>query len=242
MKKLSTLFMAFSFAFAANAQTTVYTTGQTYTDDWSGWSVPVTSNANGSINGAYMYIFSSTAAGAYTVEIKRQFTINSSDLDIYLSATSENSTISVLHSTDNMTYTEIGSGIWASGGLSNSTIVVPTFNPGMTTFWLKLKMVGTAPGVASQSIFNNLKIDADLTTSGMEDFKLGSSVIYSGGMLEIKSLMQQYEVQVYDINGQLVVAEQNMKSYDFSAHNSGLYFVTFLYEGKRKTLKIANVN
>ena len=161
MKKIFTLFAVLASLFV-QSQTTEYTTGQTYTDAWTGWSTPVTTGTTGSsINGAYIYTFSGTNGMAHTIEIYRQFTINSNDLDLYLSATTQNATVSILYSTDNISYTEIGSQTWAPVPFSQSTLIVPTFNPVVPTFYLKLKIVGTF-GSGGQSNFNNFKIDAVL--------------------------------------------------------------------------------
>jgi len=162
MKKLFTLLSCFFLLIAAKAQTTEYTTGQTYADAWTGWSTPVVTGTTGSnINGVNMYIFSGTNGVAHTIEIYRQFTINSNDLDLYLAATTQGTTVSVLYSTDNISYSEIGSQVWAPIPFSQSTIVIPTFDPVVSTFYLKLKIVGTFGG-SGQSIFNSLKIDAVL--------------------------------------------------------------------------------
>jgi hypothetical protein len=335
MKKLSALLVGLLIAFSGQSQTTVYTTGQSYTDAWTGWSTPVTTGTTAqSINGAYIYTFSGMASSAFTIEIYRQFTIDSDDLDIYLGATTQNATVSVLISTDNVSYTEIGSQVFGPG-FATSTLVIPTIDPAATTFYLKLKMVGTFASPA-QSNFNNLKIDAVLnstnsvavspaatqniltgangtlltateapsaatsrewkysTTSGsgyvsfaptqtgatytpnfatagtyyvvcvsnfsgdvqtsnqvqinvtapagIDDFTIGSNVRYANGMLDIITPLQNYNVQIFDINGQVICSEQNLKSFDFAGKDPGIYFVSFYYNGERKTLKIAHLN
>jgi hypothetical protein len=336
MKKLSTLLVGLLLAFAGQSQTTVYTTGQAYADAWTGWSTPVTTGTTAqSINGGNVYTFSGTNGVAHTIEIYRQFTINSNDLDLYLAATTQNATVSIWHSTDNVSYTQIGSQVWAPMPFSTSTLVVPTFDPISTTFYLKLKIVGTF-GSGGQSNFNSLKIDAVLnstnsvavspiatqniltstngtvlsateapsaatsrewkysTTSGsgyvsfsptqtgttytpnfatagtyyvvcvsnfsgdsqtsnqvqinvtapaaLEDFTIGANVRYANGMLNVVTPIQNYNVQIFDINGQLIISEQNLKSFDFAGNNPGIYFVSFYYNGERKTLKIAHMN
>ncbi|MBK6526394.1 MAG: T9SS type A sorting domain-containing protein [Crocinitomicaceae bacterium] len=335
MKKLSTLLFGVLLAAAGQSQTTVYTTGQTYADAWTGWSTPVTTGTTSqSINGANIYTFSGMASTAFTIEIYRQFTINTSDMDLYLGATTQNATVSVWISADNVSYTQIGSQVFGAG-FATSTIVIPTVNPPSTTFYLKLRMVGTFASPA-QSNFNNLKIDAVLsstnsvsisplttqniltstngtvltateapsaatsrewkysTTSGsgyvsfssaqtgttytpnfatagtyyvvcvsnfsgdsqtsnqvqinvsapasLEDFTIGANVRYTNGMLNVVTPIQNYNVQIFDINGQLIISEQNLKSFDFAGNNPGIYFVSFYYNGERKTLKIAHMN
>lgn len=334
MKKLLTLFLSAAAIFGSQAQTTVYTTGQSYADAWTGWSSPVvTGISSSSVNGANIYTFSGMSGASFTVETYRQFVINSNDIDIYLSATTQNATISVEFSTDNVSYTSIGSLVFGSG-FSLSTLVIPAYDPVVTTFYLKLKMTGTF-GSPSQTNFNSLKIDAVLnstnavsvtpsstqnlltatngtvlsatespsaassrewkysTTSGsgyvafspaqtgltytpnfatagtyyvvcvsdfsgdvqtsnqvqinvtapatVEEFALGSSVIYGNSLLQINTSLQNYSVQVFDLNGQVLVSEQNLKHYDFSAHDQGIYFVTFWYNGDRKTVKVAHL-
>lgn len=326
--------MCFFVAFAANTQTTVYTTGQTYPDAWTGWSTPVvTGITSSSVNGAYIYNFNGTASTAFTVETYRQFTINSNDLDFYLTATTQNATVSIEYSTDNVSYSQIGTQNWGAG-FAVSTLIVPTFDPVVTTFYIKLKMVGTF-GSPSQTNFNSLKIDAvlnsansvsiaptatqtiatstngtmltaseapsaatsrewkysstsgsgyvsfgvaetgttytpnfavngtyyvvcesnfsgDVQTSnevqinvsgsiGIDAQEINTSVIYSNQLLEIRTNALDYQVQIYNIQGQIVFTQNNLKTYDFGTMEEGIYFVTVIYNGERKTWKIANV-
>ena len=243
MNKIITLLLSLMTVIAAQSQTTEYTTGQTYTDAWTGWSTPVTTGTTGSsINGANMYIFTGTNGVAHTIEIYRQFTINSNDLDLYLAATTQNATVSIQHSTDNVTYTEIGSQVWGAG-FSQSTLIVPTFNPITTTFYLKLKIVGTFGG-SGQSVFNNLKIDAVLNSgsASVGEFEMGSTVFYANKMLNVNTGIINYNVEIFDLNGRLIGSHPNMKSFDFTNYEGGLYFVAFTYNGERKTLKIAHIN
>lgn len=236
MKKLLLSFIGLTSLYVT-AQTTVYTTGQTYTDAWTGWSTPVTTNVtSSSVNGVNIYNFSGTASTSFTAEIYRQFTINSNDLDIYLSATTQNCTISVEYSTDNVSYTQIGSQVWGPG-LAVSTLVIPTFDPTVSTFYLKLKMNGTF-GSPSQSSFNNLKIDAVLNTSAVEEFSLGSNVIFSNGILQVNSSSQNYNVAIYNLSGQKIISENNAKMFDLTAQENGIYFVTYTSGDFRKTIKI----
>ncbi|MBK9190694.1 MAG: T9SS type A sorting domain-containing protein [Crocinitomicaceae bacterium] len=163
MKKLFT-FLSACFVFSLAAQTTVYTTGQTYADAWTGWSTPVVTNiSSSSVNGANIYSFNGTTGQAYTIETYRQFTINSDDIDFWLGATTETCLVSIEISLDNISYTQVGSQNWGAG-FSTSTLIVPTVDPGGTTFYVKLKMAGTF-GSPSQANFNNLKIDAVLNST-----------------------------------------------------------------------------
>lgn len=242
MKKTFTLFFSLFMVWGANSQTTVYTTGQSYSDAWTGWSAPVTTGTSGqSINGAYIYTFSGMSGNNFSVEITRQFTIYTNDMDIYLAATTENATVSVEFSTDNVTYTSIGSQNWGAG-FSLSTLIIPAYNPAASTFYLKLKMTGTF-GTSGQTNFNNLKIDAVVTgTASTEEFSLGKSVFYKHGLLEINTSLQNYDVAIFDINGRLITAEKNLKSFSFEGRNPGIYFVSIAHEGERKTIKISHVN
>lgn len=316
----------------AQAQTTVYTTGQTYADAWTGWSTPVVTNVtSSSVNGVNIYTFNGTNGNAYTIETYRQFTINSNDLDFYLAATAQNTVVSIEYSQDNISYTSIGSLAYGAG-FSYSSLVLPTYDPVVTTFYIKLKMVGTF-GSAGQALFNNLRIDAVLnstnavsiapvalqnilvgvngntltasespssatsrewkysTTSGsgyvafgtpqtgttytpnfaaagvyyvvcesnfsgdvqvsneveinvgtasVDEFKLGSTVIFNHGLLQIFSAIPDYQVQIFDLTGKLIVAEQNLKTYQFDSQIPGIYFVTFTMNNDRRTLKIVH--
>jgi len=146
-----------------NAQTTEYTTGQTYGDAWTGWSTPVTSNvSSSSVNGADIYVFSGTNGQSYTVEMYRQFNINSNDIDLYLAATCENATVSIELSQDNVSYTQVATQSWGAG-FSQSTIIAPTIDPISSTFYLKIVVSGTF-GSPSQLQLNNFKIDAILSS------------------------------------------------------------------------------
>lgn len=163
MKKLFTLLTS-CFVFSLGAQTTVYTTGQTYADAWTGWSTPVVTNiSSSSVNGANIYSFNGTTGQAYTIETYRQFTINSDDIDFWLGATTESCTVSIEISLDNISYTQVGSQVWGPG-FATSTLIAPTVDPGGTTFYVKLKMAGTF-GTPAQANFNNLKIDAVLNST-----------------------------------------------------------------------------
>lgn len=242
MKKIFAL-LAVLICFFAQSQTTEYTTGQTYPDAWTGWSTPVVTGTTGSsINGVNMYIFTGTNGVAHTIEIYRQFTINSNDLDLYLNATTQNTTVSILYSTDNVSYTEIGSQVWGAT-FSQSTLLIPTYNPVVSTFYLKLKIVGTF-GSNGQSVFNNFKIDAVLNggSATVSEFKMGSTVFYSNSALTVNTGIINYNVQIFDLNGRLIGSHPNLKSFDFTNYEPGIYFAAFTYNGERKTLKIAHSN
>ena len=158
MKKIFT-FLSVCFLGLSFAQTTEYSTGQTYGDPWTGWSTPIeTGTTASSVNGADIYTFSGTNGQAYTVETYRQFTINSNDIDIYFSATCENAVISVEYSSDNVTYSQIGS-LTFGAGFGNQTLIIPTYDPVLPTYYLKLKVAGTF-GSPSSLQLNNFKIDA----------------------------------------------------------------------------------
>lgn len=162
MKQIFT-FLSLLFLGAAFSQTTEYTTGQTYPDAWTGWSTPIeTGTTASSVNGANIYTFSGTNGQAYTVETYRQFTINSNDIDLYLSATCANATVSIEYSSDNVTYAQIGS-LAYGGGFGNQTLIIPTYDPVVTTFYLKIKVAGTF-GSPSSLQLNNFKIDAVLNS------------------------------------------------------------------------------
>lgn len=158
MRTIFTLLLM-AFSLSSIAQTTEYTTGQTYGDAWTGWSTPVTSNvSSSSVNGADIYVFSGTNGQSYTVEMYRQFNINSNDIDLYLAATCENATVSIELSQDNVSYTQVASQNWGAG-FSQSTIIAPTIDPISSTFYLKIVVSGTF-GSPSQLQLNNFKIDA----------------------------------------------------------------------------------
>lgn len=334
MKKLFTLLSCFFLLLAAKSQTTEYETGQTYPDAWTGWSIPVvTGITSSSVNGANIYQFNGVASTPFTVETYRQFTINSNDLDLYLVATTQNAIVSIEYSTDNVSYSEIGTQTWGAG-FAVSTLIVPTFDPVVPTFYLKLKMIGVF-GSPAQTNFNSLKIDAVLNTgnsvsiaptatqniltsangtvltstelpsaatsrewkysltsgsgyvsfgvaqtsttytpnfatadtyyvvcvsnfagdiqtsnevqinvtapASIDEFKIGAAVTYSNSFMKINTGLQNYTVQIYDIHGQIIESHHDLKSFDFSEYNNGIYFVSIYYMDQRRTLKIAHV-
>lgn len=168
MKKLFTFLLASLSLGAVQSQTTVYETGQNYTDAWTGWTAPVTSNVSGSsVNGVNIYTFtlSGGAGASYSLETTRAFSIASNDIDLYLAATTQNATLSIEYSEDNSAWTSIGS-LTYGAGFSQQSLVIPSYAPGPTNFYLKLKMTGTV-GSPSQAQFNNLKIDADLASESV---------------------------------------------------------------------------
>ena len=245
MKKLFTLLMV-SAAFSSNAQTTVYETGQTYGDDWTGWSAVLTSGVTSDSYSANTWTFQ--VSGTYDIEITRQFSINSQDLDIYWSCTASSATAEVLHSTDGSTWSSVQTLSYGSSfGLS--TMVIPTFNPTQETFYLKLKMSGTPTSGPMSCIYNNMYIDADLNNpfpggggANVEEYDLAASVIYSGGLLQIITALQGYTVNIYNISGQLIKTDINLKNFDFGSYKSGVYLVNVLSEdGKSKTFKISHL-
>ena len=162
MKSIFTLLLAFSIGLAF-AQTTEYTTGNGTTDDWTGWSTPIVTNVSAdSYTGIHSWQFSGTNGQSYTMESYRQFDINSNDIDIYLNCLTQNATFSVEHSTDNVSYTEIGSST-VGAGYSINNLLIPTFDPTTPTFYLKIKLSGTF-GSPSNTQLYDMKIDAVLNT------------------------------------------------------------------------------
>ena len=239
MKKIFTLLTLLLVGSAGISQTTVYETGQVAGDPWTGWSVVTETNCTAAVTGANGYAFSGTNGATYTAEIKRQFTFSSNDIDIYFAATSANSTISIEYSTDDVSYTQIATMNWGAG-YSQSQIVEPTFDPGGGTFYLKLKVTGTF-GSPSNTTFNTFKIDAVLNSSGIDNFEMGSTILFANKHLEIVPTIPNYTVQIMDITGKVITTEKNMTQYDFSSHSNGVYFISLTAEdGSRKTVKIAN--
>src|SRR5690606_10629059 len=75
----------------------------------------------------------------------------------------ENATGSVEISTDDVSYSSLGSYNWPGGGATQSTLTIPTVDPGVSTFWIKLKMIGTFGSPASVQ-FYSFYINAVLNT------------------------------------------------------------------------------
>lgn len=244
MKKLFTLLMV-SAAFSSNAQTQVYATGQTYGDDWTGWTTPVTSGVSNDMFSANTWTFS-LSGGTYSIETTRAFAINSQDIDIYWAASTQDSDIEVLHSTDGSTWSPVQSLNYGTG-FQQQTIVIPTFNPSQENFYLKLKMTGTA-GSPPSAIYNSMYINADLSNpftgggANVEEYELAANVIYSGGLVQIITALQGFTVNIYNIQGKLIKTDINLKNFDLSSYKAGVYLVNVLSEdGKAKTFKISHL-
>lgn len=240
MMKTFTFLVAGLLSAAALAQTTVYETGSGVSDPWTGWSTPVTYNCSGAVGGPNTYQFTGTNGQTYTFELYRQFLINSNDIDVYLAASTQNATISVEYSTDNVSYTQIGTQNWASG-YAQSTIVIPTYDAGgITSFYLKIKGSGTF-GSPSNTQLNTFKIDAVLNSNGVDEFDYGTNVLYSNGMIQMFTTMQQYTINIFNLGGQKIASEVNMTNFDMSGFQKGIYFVNVMNkEGEQKTFKIAH--
>lgn len=239
MKTLFTL-LFISILSLGYSQTTVYTTGQTYTDAWTGWSTPVVTNVSSSaVNGANIYSFSGSASDVYSLEITRQFNISSSDIDIYLAATTQDADLYVEFSTDGVAYTQVGTQNWPSG-YAQSTLLIPTWNPGVSSFYLKIRMTGTF-GSPSSALLNNLRIDADLTGASVENFDQLYQMNFTNSMLNVNAAFADYTINIYDITGQLIHKEIALTEYDFNRHHQGVYLVSIeTASGLRKTIKIVN--
>ena len=236
----TTLLFIFIGTSIINAQTTVYETGQNSSDAWTGWSTPVTTGILGqSINGINIYNFNTEASGTYSIEITRQFNINSTDIDVYLNATTQNSTVELLYSSNNTTWTSMGN-VTSGATFGLQTLIVPTYNPIVTSFYLKIKITGTI-GTQLSATINSLKIDADLNLPivGLNENSIDYKLIYSNNQLIVDGDISNYKVSIYDMLGKIIVSENNLKFYDFNNFNNGIYFVTLtLKSGERKTIKV----
>lgn len=158
MNKIFTL-LALTCSLMLNAQTQVYETGQSYGDDWTGWTTPVTTG-NVSGNSYSANIWSFTVSSPYTIETTRSFNINSQDIDIYLYVSSQNSLLSIEHSVDGTNWTSLQSQAYG-GSMSLQTMIIPTVNPQAQNFYLKIKLESTG-SPASMAAFQKMEIRADL--------------------------------------------------------------------------------
>ena len=86
--------------------------------------------------------------------------------------------------------------------------------------------------------FNNLKIDAVLNTSSVEEFSLGTNVIFANGILHVNPAAQNYNISIYNLSGQRIFSENNAKTCDLTAKENGIYFVSYTSGDFRKTIKI----
>jgi hypothetical protein len=242
MKKLYVMSLLTLVGVVTNAQTTEYETGTTIGDPWTGWSTPVVSNTSGSVNGANIYMFSGTASQSYTLETYRQFTINSNDIDLYLTVSTQDATASVEYSSDNISYTEIGTQNWGSG-LSQSTLVIPTYDPVVSTYYLKIKVSGTF-GSPSTTQLVSFRIDAVVNAGAAidEEENLTTSVVYSNGNIAITSDLIDYTVSIADLSGKLISYGTNVDELDLTNYKNGLYILSVISkEGTRETFKINHV-
>ena len=323
--------MTVAFAVISNAQTLVYSTGQTYGDDWTGWTAPVTTNSSSGTFSANTWTFNVT--GSYSIETTRAFSINSSDLDMYWAASTQNATIEILHSTDGSNWSSVQTQNYSSG-FQQQTMVVATFNPQQQNFYLKLKMTGTA-GSPPSAIYNNFYINADLNspfasntvsiaptstqniqpgvngttltatesttadsrewkwsttsgsgyqsftsaetgttytpnfasagtyyvicestwggsteqsnevqinvsaTSGIGELVVGKEIIYSNHQLQVVLQDADYTVNIYNSNGMLIVSQKNLKHYNLSGFEKGIYLVDIRNNEGRQTIRIS---
>ena len=239
MKHFYTLLLFVFLLSISFAQTTVYTTGQNNSDPWTGWTTPVTTNvSNSSVNTADIYTFSlSGGSGAsYSIETTRAFNIQSTDIDIYLAATTQNATLSVEYSEDNSTWTSIGS-VSYGAGFAQQTLIIPTYAPGAVNFYLKIKMIGTV-GSPSNASLNNLKIDAVLSSGIKPTIDLSNAITYYNNTLNV-NIKQDFNLVIYDLSGKIINRAKNQAKYDLSNLNAGIYFAkVILKSGQVKTIKL----
>jgi hypothetical protein len=239
MKLLASLLVFLSLNISI-AQTTEYETGQNSSDAWTGWSTPVVTNVtNSSINGINIYNFVlDNSANTYSLEISKQITINSSDLDFYLNTTSESSTISLSISTDNSTWTEIGTSTTTGFGLNQ--MVVPTINPQNLNFYVKIKLSGSI-GSQSAAMINSLVIKADMNSPlvSVKELKDDTDLKFYNNTIFINSDQSNYSVSLFDLSGKLLMQKSNITNYSLFDFPKGIYFVTYQNSnGYRKTIKI----
>lgn len=333
MKKLFTLCAGLTLAAMTFAQTTEYETGAGTGDGWTGWSTPVTTNCSGTVNGVDHYAFTGSNGANYTLETYRQFNINSNDIDIYLDVLTQNCTIEIEYSTDNVSYSNVNT-TPVGAGLSVNQIVEPTFNAGgIPSFYLKIKVSGTY-GSPSTTNLQYMKIDAVLnsgnnvaisptstqnilagangtalsynespssatsrewkwtTTSGsgyqsfspmetgttytpnfatagtyyvvcesnfagdiqisnevqinvgpvgIDELDLDANIIYSSGMIQVITTMQNFRFSIYDLSGKLIGSDINVTEFDLNAFESGVYLINIADQnGNNKTFKISH--
>lgn len=227
-------------ALTSFGQTLEYETGNGTTDGWTGWSTPVVSNASaGSINGVNHYQFSGTASDVYSIETYRQFNINSNDIDIRLDVLTQDATIAIEHSTDNVTYNQIGT-LTAGTGYAISSLIIPTVDPQTSSFYLKIKVNGTFGSPSSTNLYY-MKIDAVLNSSGIDDLALGTNVFYFDNQIQINTSAVNYNVNLFNLEGKEVYNGSSVSTVDMNGLEDGLYLlrVTDL-EGHSKTLKISH--
>lgn len=88
---------------------------------------------------------------------------------------------------------------------------------------------------------NEVQINVTAPAS-IDEFKVGAAVSYANGIMKINTGLQNYTVEIFDIHGRMIESHHDLKSFDFSEYNNGLYFVSIYYMDERRTLKIAHVN
>lgn len=241
MTKLFTLFASTLLGVISFGQTTVYETGNGTSDGWTGWSTPVTSNCSGSINGVNHYQFTGTTGNSYSLETYRQFNINSNDIDIYLDVLTQDATIEIDYSQDNVSYTNIFSQS-VGAGYAITNFILPTYDPVVSSFYLKVKVSGVFGSPSSTNLYS-MKINAVLNSSGTEEFEIGSDVLFKNGMFQYFTSTTDYQINIFDQAGRLITSEKNLKEFDFSGLENGVYFVTLQNsKGDRKTLKVVHSN
>jgi len=162
MKLLFTLFLGCFVLGSAFSQVTVYETGSIAGDPWTGWTIASQTGSGSNSLGGNVYAFSVTNGQPVDIQLTRQFTINSNDIDIWFTGTSTNGMVfTIEYSTDNSNWTVLETATVTGGspGLFQVSPVEPTYDPVVTTFYIKVAAAGTG-GTPGSVQFNTLKIDA----------------------------------------------------------------------------------
>ncbi|UKN01047.1 T9SS type A sorting domain-containing protein [Paracrocinitomix mangrovi] len=163
------------------AQNIIYSTGQTYTDAWTGWTV-VSSSPNVSapnIMGNNSWNFPLSGNGsAYDLTVTKLFSITDAPLNMYMDITTQSSLVSMEYSTDGVNYTLVASKSW--GANSTQTLTLLNYTPSQGDFYLRVKVEGVV-GSPPKTILNNMYIesvivnDVNVTPGGVQNILVGAN-------------------------------------------------------------------
>lgn len=241
MKKMLLVLLAFISMKGFTQTTTLYETGNGYTDAWVNWATTTSSDVTGSVNGVNYYSFTlgGTNGDAYTIELVKEFTgLSYSTMAMNYTVQAGNNggtaSLEILYSTDNTNWTSVTTHAYPAS-LSVSAFAT-SFSSSVPDFYLKLKLTGYH-GSPSNVAFQKLTITADESdyyeeaeTSGIDSKEistlLNSTQVYLAHQsLMVKTALNSFEISLYNLNGQLVSTHLNESVLDVTALQKGLYFV-----------------
>ncbi|MBD3637913.1 MAG: T9SS type A sorting domain-containing protein [Crocinitomicaceae bacterium] len=144
MKRAITLAVILLFSSPLISQTTIYSTGVTFNDDWTGWTVesssPNVDPPTYTGNHAWEFQFNGANGEPYNFKVTRNFSFTDNPLDLYLTATTQSCLISFEYSTDGTNYTVIANDSW--GAYAEQTMSLVGYTSAQSNFFIRIKVEG----------------------------------------------------------------------------------------------------